>query len=55
MEWDFLYVEVLGEQAKGKFIQNNFVNGSSEARFFEPIKESKDASHGKVRDLFFTF
>ena len=61
VEFDVLRAEKAGKEAKEAFIQERFVNGSSEKLFFEPIKRLKlktmdasnktvklTASHGKV-------
>jgi len=41
VEFDVLHAEAIGKKAKEAFIQDRFVNGSSEALFFEPIKKKK--------------
>lgn len=41
VERDVLSAEYLGKCAKLKFIQTRFVNGNSQAMFFEPIKRLK--------------
>lgn len=38
VELDVLHAEATGKEAKEAFIQDRFVNGSSEVLFFEPIK-----------------
>ena len=61
VEFDVLRAEKAGKEAKEAFIQERFVNGSSEKLFIEPIKRLKlktmdasnktvklTASHGKV-------
>ena len=61
VEFDVLRAEKAGKEAKEAFIQERFVNGSSEKLLFEPIKRLKlrtmdvsnktvklTASHGKV-------
>jgi hypothetical protein len=63
VEIDVLRAEAAGKEAKEAFIRDRFVNGSSEALFFEPIKRQKrktmeasnkvvklTASQGKVCD-----
>jgi hypothetical protein len=63
VELDVLSAEATGKKAKEAFIQERFVNGSSEVLFYEPIKKLKlktmeasnktvklTASQGKVRD-----
>ncbi|CAH1773854.1 unnamed protein product [Owenia fusiformis] len=41
VEFDVLIAEAAGKAAKDAFIRDRFVNGSSEAQFFEPIKKLK--------------
>ena len=38
VEVDILHPEEIGKKSKDKLIQDHFVNESSEAFFFEPIK-----------------
>jgi len=40
-EIDVLRAEAVGKEAKETFIRERFVNGSSEALFYEPIKRQK--------------
>ncbi|KAK3700755.1 hypothetical protein QZH41_010937 [Actinostola sp. cb2023] len=40
-EMDVLRAEAVGKEAKETFIRERFVNGSSEALFYEPIKRQK--------------
>ena len=61
VEFDVLHAEKAGKESKEGFIQEQFVNDSSEKLFFKPIKRLKlktmeasnktvkiTASHGKV-------
>lgn len=41
VEFDVLRAEAAGKEAKKVFIRDRFVNGCSEALFFEPIKKQK--------------
>ena len=41
VENDVLRAEELGREANRKFIQDRFINGSSEALFYKPIKKQK--------------
>jgi len=41
VELDVLRAEAAGKEAKESFIRDRFVNGSSTALFFEPIKKQK--------------
>ena len=53
VEFDVLRAEKAGKEAKEPFIEERFVNGSSEKLFFEPIKKLKlktmDASSKTVK------
>ena len=53
VEADVLRAEDIGKEAKEAFIQDRFVNGSSESQFFDPIKRLKlktmEASNKSVK------